>query len=61
MLHILLALPRLADIGVVFVIDETLQAISCGESTDQPFAVFPRSAGEIVGYADIQSAVWSVG
>ena len=61
MLHVPLPLPRSTHVIVVFGKYEPPQAILLGEAVDETHAMFLRPLGEVVGYAEVQRVVRSVG
>ena len=46
---------RVADITIMFVIDQLFALILCGEPDPGSFAVLPGSARESVGHADVKN------
>src|ERR1700722_16476901 len=59
--HVLLALDRVADVLEELAVDEAFEAVALGEAFHDAFAMFPRAAREVAGYASVKNAVRAVG
>ena len=60
MLEVLLSLNRVADILMMFGVDEALQTIPLGEAKHRPNTMLPCSARQVAGYANIKCAIRAV-
>jgi hypothetical protein len=60
-LHVQFALLRSEDVVVSLDMDEPFQVIPPGEAVGDPSAMFPNSAGEIGGRADLKRTVPPIG
>jgi hypothetical protein len=56
-LHVFLALDRVADVLEELGVNEALQAIALRETLHQALAMFPGPAGEVAGDAGVEDAV----
>jgi hypothetical protein len=61
MLDIVLALDSIANGLKPLEVDELLQSVSFGKAVDESGPVFEDPADEIVGHADIEDAVRTIG
>ena len=61
MLDIMLALNGISDVVEPFEIDQSLQSVLFGEAINKSRTMLEYAADKIVGHADIQDAVRTVG
>ena len=60
-LQVLLPLYRRSDISMMLGVNNALQTVALGEAEGCPDSMFPSSAREVVGDADIEGTVRAVG
>ena len=61
MLHIVLSLQRKSDVIVLLEVDEALQTIPLGESSNLTVAMLSNPTDNVIRHANVQRAVWTIG